>query len=511
MIWRNSRPTYCDQDHLAHKRFLSRHLHCSRIELRVFDILCAMWSEEIRYRVFLHNIESLVPQAETILLRFLKKMQDAGFAIIRTIYDKRGTFVPEKIILTDRYSPFFAQATIEEWYYRMNYRPESPYLTENTFHIPDYVKQQHIHTISLADLYAVHEGRRGRGGEGGAGAVLYRIVLHNVAIVLCFTAFTDFYSVTKKKVRSYLKAAHLIADLQRAQLLSIDSDDVYDALDKLEYRRLGALLSYMMQSYQRIIGIYPPIERHLQPALTILQYVNRMRSESGIQLHAKQKRVEQDVRRIRTIARDSPQGVLARAEYHEIIKEHGDSWGGAFEECVINLYTNSLDNPLLVTEHLVIHKDNLQSYASIRYTEVVAMINRAVVEDMHMHIKKRDLAINIHYSNLSSIAAHLLQILRDTDSIFYHLLRYPEHYEHAIEDTRYRIMLIFNIDLKQLYMRACRQLSFLHRFFYRLSNEYIDLKDHFSFLSRLMDGVKRVEDVGEDKQDAGTGGVASRS
>lgn len=487
MIWKNKRPLYCDQDQAAHKKMLSRHFRCSNTELLIFEKLCAMWSEEVYYRIFFHHVSSFLYGVEKVLLIFLRKLEHAGFAAIRTVYDERGKHIPEKIILSDRHSPFIAQSIVEEQYCRVNHNPKRPYVTEDMLHIPDHIKQQHIKSVSLADLYAMREGRF------SIEAKMYRITLSEVPIIFCFSAFADFYSATEKKVRSYLQSAHLISDLQRTHLAFVDGDTVRHAVETLQYDKLGILIGYMLQNYLRITGVYPPVERHLLQATTILHYVNEVRSEVSVQLQMKNKRITRDFKKIYDTVHNAAQWVVSKEEYHGMIRAHQYSWGDSFEENVITLCTNSPEHPLLITSQLVLHKEHMEDYFSKNYTEIQENIYHLLIEDMHKHIKIGDLSININYTNISRLEEYLLHIVESADSILHYILKYPHHYSTDIVSMQYYIMLAFNIDLNELFFHACSRLSFFRRILYKLSNEYADLKSHFHFLARVVENAKEKE------------------
>lgn len=466
---------------------LNHYFKCSQTELLLFEKLCAMWDEEILYRIFLHRVEALAYGIEKILLIFLKKLANANFAVIRTICDERGHYAPEKIILSDRHSPFVAQSIIEEQYYRMNHNPTLPYVTEDMLHIPDHVKKQHLKTVSLVDLYAMNEG-------GGAKETkIYRIILQGVPIIFCFSAFNDFRIATEKKVRSYLRSTHLISDIQRTHFTFMDSENMRVAVEKLQYNEVGTLLVYMIQNYPRITGTYPPAERHLLQAITITHYVNEVQSERDLQLQLKSKRITLDFKSIYNAIHNAPRQIISKEEYHELIEVYKNSWGDLFEENVTKLYTNSPAHPLLIADHAVIHKEHLQDYFSKNYSEIQAKIYQLLIEDMYKHIKIGDLSININYTNISKLEEHLLHILKSVDSILYHLLKYPHHYSIAKTNIRYHVMVAFNVSVNQIFFTACRKLSFFRKLLYRLSNEYADLQSHFHFIASVTKSTREKE------------------
>lgn len=478
-MWENSRPVYCRGDHAACEKLLGRHMRHSSTELFIFEKLCAFWREEIYYYAFSSYISNYGHEIESALPVFLRKLENAGLAVVRTIRDEGGLHTPDKIILADQHAPRLIQAMIEEHYSRMRSNPSRAYLIESQISMPHHLKSAHIKPISLTDVHDIYAGHLLSEPK------IYLLSVYGESIVLCFSAFNDFYAATEEKVKGYIQAANLFANFQRAHGGKADRQSLLAAVKKMDYAALRGVLKYMMQNYHHLIALHTPREHHLLQAIGILHHVSEIHSERDTQLRVKDRRAAADIQRLHAAVHDAPQQALRREEYAHMITQH-QGVGAEDQQNIVTLYTNAPTNPILITEHTVIHKEHLHAYIANQYAEVRAKVHAALVADVHTRIVSRDLLVNVRYSNISTIEDRIVALLRSIDSVWYHLLNYSLDYASVTKELPYPIMAMFAINLVDMFADACKKQSWWRQLLYMLSNEYADLRSHFSFLDGLI-------------------------
>ena len=433
MKWNNSKPSYCDFRHEERKLFFSKYVQCSRIELLILHKLCISWEAEIPYAQFLHKIKRYSYNIEKILAIFLRKLERCGFALVRMTYDEYGRHVPEKIILSNRYTPFLMQMKIEEYYYHMQRNPESPYLTQDTLGISEYVEGTDVRRITLDHVYNMYS----KTFEQESTVCI--IDIQGVSVVLCASAFDYFYSATKCKFLVYMANQDIISEILKKYTQFIDRDTMQRYVNNDEYNNLYKLTTHLLEHYARISGMPVSAHHHLFQALIILHHISKSEVECERQTLIKTTRFTQDFRTIYSVASSVSDHTMSKDAYHLLLKKYNSSWKNSFQDNVIKLHTNSRAFPLLIANNVIIHKDNIKPYLTENYKAIRSAILNALIADVHERIVSKDIIVHINYSSMSRIEHRILRLLEHMYPVVHHLLEYPQHYVSNVLSAEFAI------------------------------------------------------------------------